>query len=237
MDGSRCARTCGTTRSSSTTRRPGRSELAARRARVRRRGRERAGGCTATASSRRCATPDVVLCRSPRSARRSTPWPNSPRSPPSGPRSATSTVVSIGGGITQDVTGFLASTLYRGVRWVYVPTTLLAHGRQLHRRQDVPQPRRAQEPPRHRVPAGAHRRPRAVRRHARGGDYLSGLGEVVKLHLLGGEEPLRRLRDDLTALLRAGRRPRSVATIRASLRDQARATSRRTSSTAGAATC
>ena len=35
-------------------------------------------------------------------------------------------VVSIGGGITQDVTGFLASTLYRGVRWVYAPTTLLA---------------------------------------------------------------------------------------------------------------
>ena len=26
----------------------------------------------------------------------------------------------------QDVTGFLASTLYRGVRWIYVPTTLLA---------------------------------------------------------------------------------------------------------------
>lgn len=34
--------------------------------------------------------------------------------------------VSIGGGITQDVSGFVASTLYRGVSWTFVPTTLLA---------------------------------------------------------------------------------------------------------------
>ncbi len=35
-------------------------------------------------------------------------------------------LVSIGGGITQDVTGFVASTLFRGVDWTFVPTTLLA---------------------------------------------------------------------------------------------------------------
>lgn len=34
--------------------------------------------------------------------------------------------ISVGGGITQDVTGFVASTLYRGLNWVYLPTTLLA---------------------------------------------------------------------------------------------------------------
>lgn len=32
----------------------------------------------------------------------------------------------IGGGITQDVSGFVASTLYRGVEWHFMPTTLLA---------------------------------------------------------------------------------------------------------------
>ena len=32
----------------------------------------------------------------------------------------------IGGGILQDIGGFVASTLYRGVRWVFFPTTLLA---------------------------------------------------------------------------------------------------------------
>lgn len=36
------------------------------------------------------------------------------------------TLISIGGGITQDITGFVASTLYRGVKWIFVPTTFLA---------------------------------------------------------------------------------------------------------------
>ena len=36
------------------------------------------------------------------------------------------TLISIGGGIVQDVTGFAANILFRGVRWEYVPTTLLA---------------------------------------------------------------------------------------------------------------
>lgn len=36
------------------------------------------------------------------------------------------TIISFGGGVNQDVVGFLASTLYRGVNWIFVPTTLLA---------------------------------------------------------------------------------------------------------------
>lgn len=36
------------------------------------------------------------------------------------------TLISFGGGIVQDITGFAASTLYRGIRWLFVPTTLLA---------------------------------------------------------------------------------------------------------------
>lgn len=36
------------------------------------------------------------------------------------------TLISFGGGINQDVVGFTASTLYRGIHWIYVPTTLLA---------------------------------------------------------------------------------------------------------------
>lgn len=35
-------------------------------------------------------------------------------------------VVAVGGGITQDVAGFVASTFHRGTTWHYVPTTLLA---------------------------------------------------------------------------------------------------------------
>ena len=35
-------------------------------------------------------------------------------------------LISFGGGINQDVVGFAASTLYRGINWIFVPTTLLA---------------------------------------------------------------------------------------------------------------
>lgn len=35
-------------------------------------------------------------------------------------------LIAIGGGITQDITGFAASILYRGVDWIFYPTTLLA---------------------------------------------------------------------------------------------------------------
>lgn len=35
-------------------------------------------------------------------------------------------LIAIGGGITQDITAFIASIIYRGVEWVFFPTTLLA---------------------------------------------------------------------------------------------------------------
>lgn len=35
-------------------------------------------------------------------------------------------LIAIGGGITQDISGFIASIMYRGVEWLFFPTTLLA---------------------------------------------------------------------------------------------------------------
>ncbi len=35
-------------------------------------------------------------------------------------------LISFGGGVNQDVNGFVASTIYRGISWIFVPTTLLA---------------------------------------------------------------------------------------------------------------
>jgi 3-dehydroquinate synthase len=37
-------------------------------------------------------------------------------------------LIAIGGGITQDVTAFISSIMYRGVNWLFFPTTLLAQG-------------------------------------------------------------------------------------------------------------
>ena len=36
------------------------------------------------------------------------------------------TLVAIGGGVVQDITCFIAAVMYRGLEWVYIPTTLLA---------------------------------------------------------------------------------------------------------------
>ncbi len=38
------------------------------------------------------------------------------------------TIYAVGGGTVQDAVGFAASILYRGARWIFVPTTLLAQG-------------------------------------------------------------------------------------------------------------
>jgi 3-dehydroquinate synthase len=38
----------------------------------------------------------------------------------------TDTLVTFGGGVLQDISGFIASTLYRGAKWIFMPTTLLA---------------------------------------------------------------------------------------------------------------
>lgn len=35
-------------------------------------------------------------------------------------------LVTFGGGVLQDISGFIASTIYRGVKWIFFPTTLLA---------------------------------------------------------------------------------------------------------------
>ena len=37
-----------------------------------------------------------------------------------------SILIGIGGGITQDITGFIASIIFRGIRWDFIPTTVLA---------------------------------------------------------------------------------------------------------------
>ncbi len=37
-------------------------------------------------------------------------------------------LIAIGGGITQDVTAFISSIIYRGVDWIFFPTSLLAQG-------------------------------------------------------------------------------------------------------------
>jgi 3-dehydroquinate synthase len=109
-------------------------------------------------------------------------------------------LVSIGGGIIQDITGFVASSLYRGVHWIFVPTTFLAQvdscigaKTSLNFKQ-------------YKNLVGTFYPPSTI--HLYPGflntlstyDYYSGVGEMAKLHLLDGEESTQALLADLPAL-------------------------------------
>lgn len=103
------------------------------------------------------------------------------------------TLVSIGGGILQDITGFAASTIYRGINWIYIPTTLLAQADSCIGSKTSLNYRGYKNligtffPP-----AQIHIYTPFLKTQAES-DFYSGFGEVIKLHLMGGELNFREL--------------------------------------------
>lgn len=106
-------------------------------------------------------------------------------------------VVSIGGGIIQDLSGFVASTLYRGVHWSYIPTTLLSladscvGGKTSLNFGSYKNLIGTFYPP-HEIIINA-----AFTQTLSELDYYSGVGEIVKLHLNGGFDTAKYLEKDL----------------------------------------
>lgn len=111
------------------------------------------------------------------------------------------TLISIGGGIIQDVTGFVASTLYRGLNWIFVPTTLLAQA------DSCIGSKTSLNYKRFKNLIGTFYPPNELHIHTpflktlNKNDFLSGLGEVVKLHIMGGRETTGALIDALSDVL------------------------------------
>jgi 3-dehydroquinate synthase len=112
------------------------------------------------------------------------------------------TLVCYGGGILQDVAGFAASTLYRGVSWIFAPTTLLAQadscigGKTSLNYQSFKNLLGTFYPP---TAVYIHTPFLATQSET---DYFSGIGEVIKLHILGGPEKTDQLAQMLPALTR-----------------------------------
>jgi 3-dehydroquinate synthase len=98
------------------------------------------------------------------------------------------TLCSIGGGVLQDITGFVASTLYRGINWLFVPTTLLAQA------DSCIGSKTSLNYKGFKNLIGTFYPPSAVLVYAgflttqKDADFFSGVGEVIKLHLIGGAE-------------------------------------------------
>lgn len=110
-------------------------------------------------------------------------------------------LVSIGGGIIQDITGLVANILYRGIRWTFFPSTLLAAcdscigGKSSLNYKGFKNLLGSFYPPDeiHVYPKFFHTlSPR---------DYCSGLGEVVKFNIIAGPGGLVRIEKDIDDIL------------------------------------
>ena len=97
-------------------------------------------------------------------------------------------LIAIGGGITQDITAFIASMMYRGVVWLYFPTTLLAQadsciggktsiniGKYKNQLGNFYPPRKIFI-----IPEFVKTLPKL--------DFKSGMGEMLHFYLVSGEE-------------------------------------------------
>jgi 3-dehydroquinate synthase len=111
-------------------------------------------------------------------------------------------LISIGGGILHDIAGFAASTLYRGVNYICVPTSLLAQA------DSCIGGKTSLNYGRYKNIIGTFYPPTEVYLYPpflttlEHQDFYSGLGEVIRLHIMGGPDGVRQLLDLLPAIRR-----------------------------------
>lgn len=112
-----------------------------------------------------------------------------------------STLISVGGGIIQDVTGFAANILYRGIKWIFVPTTLLASCDScIGSKTSLNYKKSKNLLGTFYPPDELHICPTFFDTLS-SMDFLSGLGEVVKFNIMAGRDELKALHDDMPRIL------------------------------------
>lgn len=110
-------------------------------------------------------------------------------------------LISFGGGIIQDITGFVANVLYRGIPWIFVPTTLLAScdscigGKTSLNYKGYKNLLGTFYPPDNIYICPKFFMTLTDR------DFESGLGEVVKFNIMSGEEGLANIENNIGFLL------------------------------------
>lgn len=117
------------------------------------------------------------------------------------PSKRNTSFVSIGGGIVQDITGFVANIMYRGITWTFLPTTLLAAcdscigGKTSLNYKSYKNLLGTFYPP-DEIFICTHFFKTLDER-----DYMSGLGEVVKFSIMQGQTGIKNIKDKLELLL------------------------------------
>lgn len=106
------------------------------------------------------------------------------------PAKRNAVLISIGGGIIQDITGFVANITYRGIHWIFVPTTLLAACDScIGGKTSLNYKRYKNLLGTFFPPDEIHICPDFLRTLSER-DYKSGLGEVVKFNIMAGQTGL-----------------------------------------------
>lgn len=111
-------------------------------------------------------------------------------------------LISFGGGIVQDVTGFVANILYRGIHWTFYPTTLLAAC------DSCIGGKTSLNYKKFKNLLGTFFPPDEINictpffKTLSEKDFQSGLGEVVKFNVMFGEEGIIKMENNIDALLR-----------------------------------
>lgn len=118
------------------------------------------------------------------------------------PAKRNAVLVSVGGGIIQDITGFAANILYRGIRWIFVPTTLLASC------DSCIGGKTSLNYKKYKNLLGTFYPPDEIHICAQffktlsDRDFQSGLGEVVKFNIMAGPKGLSAIENNISALLK-----------------------------------
>ncbi len=117
------------------------------------------------------------------------------------PAKRNASIISMGGGIVQDITGFAANILYRGVKWQFIPTTLLAAC------DSCIGGKTSLNYKSYKNLLGTFFAPDDIHicskffKSLSDRDFESGLGEVVKFNVLGGHDSMNTIGTDLEGLI------------------------------------
>ncbi len=118
-------------------------------------------------------------------------------------------LVAIGGGVIQDIVCFLASTLLRGMEWEFFPTTLLAQADSCIGSKSSVNVGDTKNI------LGSFWPPRSIRvctgllRTLEDKDVRSGIGEMIKVHVIDGPQSFDRIAADYDAICRGEEAMRS----------------------------
>lgn len=109
-------------------------------------------------------------------------------------------IVAIGGGITQDLVTFATSILFRGVKWIWLPTTLLAQADSCIGGKSSLNFKRWKNILGNFYPPHKIYVQEAFLQTLQDDDIRSGIGEILKVHLLSGKAASDQVLEEMHAL-------------------------------------